>query len=407
MKVVFLNPSAQLGGAERVLLDVMASIRSMEPSWELHLIASDAGPLVDRATALGAGSTVLRFPETIARLGDAGVRGAAGDRVGRAALLLRVAMALPSVGAYLFRLRCTLKRLKPDIVHTNGFKMHFLGILSGRGFPVVWHLHDYVSSRPVMSRLLKRYRGRCAAVIANSNSVAKDLRETLGEGLEIHPVYNAVDLQVFTPDGPAIDLDELSGFDPADAGTVRVGLIATLGRWKGQADFLRAISLLPSDLKIRGYVIGGAVYQTGGSQYALKDLKDLAERLGVSDRVGFTGFVSQPAQAMRALDIVVHASTHAEPFGMVIAEAMACGRATIASRMGGSAELFTSGEDAIGYRPGKAEQLSECINQLARDPELRSKLGTQGRLTAVRRYDRTRLAKELVPVYLACAGRTA
>src|SRR5688500_5903482 len=105
MKVVFLNPSAQLGGAERVLLDVLASVRQAEPGWELHLIASDHGPLVERAQALGVATTVLGFPRAVARLGDAGVRGPAGDRVGRSALLSRVAIALPAVGLYVLRLR--------------------------------------------------------------------------------------------------------------------------------------------------------------------------------------------------------------------------------------------------------------------------------------------------------------
>src|SRR5207247_439443 len=66
-----------------------------------------------------------------------------------------------------------------------------------------------------------------------------------------------------------------------------------------------------------------------------------------TDRVGFTGFLDDPASAMRALDIVVHASTQPEPFGLVIAEGMACGRAVIASRSGGSVEFIESGTNAL------------------------------------------------------------
>ena len=73
-------------------------------------------------------------------------------------------------------------------------------------------------------------------------------------------------------------------------------------------------------------MIGGTLYQTEGSQYDLEDLRRLAANLGLEGRVGFTGFVDEPAAAMRALDVVVHASTQPEPFGLVIAEAMAGGR---------------------------------------------------------------------------------
>ena len=59
-------------------------------------------------------------------------------------------------------------------------------------------------------------------------------------------------------------------------------------------------------------------------------------RSGLESRVGFTGFVQDSATAMRALDIVVHASTDPEPFGLVIAEAMACGKPVVASRAGGA-----------------------------------------------------------------------
>jgi len=125
----------------------------------------------------------------------------------------------------------------------------------------------------------------------------------------------------------------------------------------------------------------------------------LAGRLGVSHRIGFTGFVDRPAAAMRALDIVVHASDQPEPFGLVIAEGMACGRAVIASGGAGATELINVGTDALSHPPGDADSLAGCIMQLATDSELRRKLGQAGRATAERRFDRARLATELVPLY--------
>ena len=66
------------------------------------------------------------------------------------------------------------------------------------------------------------------------------------------------------------------------------------------------------------------------------------------DSVGFVPFVEDPVPVYRALDVVLHASTQPEPFGLTVVEAMACGRAVVVSAAGGAAELFTDGVDALG-----------------------------------------------------------
>ena len=170
--------------------------------------------------------------------------------------------------------------------------------------------------------------------------------------------------------------------------------------------FLQAISLLREDLLVRAYVIGDAIYQTDGSQYSLDELRRLACRLGISHKVGFTGFVEESAAAMRALDIVVQASTRPEPFGLVIAEGMACARPIIASVTGGAAEVVSPSIDALVYGPGDSIALAKCIERLVLDPELRNRLGQAGRLTAERRFDRTRMACDFIPIYLGCLGET-
>jgi glycosyltransferase involved in cell wall biosynthesis len=152
---------------------------------------------------------------------------------------------------------------------------------------------------------------------------------------------------------------------------------------------------------VRAYVVGGALYETADSQRSTGELRETARRLGLEGRVGFTGYVEDSAAAMRALDVVVHASTEPEPFGLVIVEAMACGRAVIASEAGGAAELFSSGVDALGHAPGDAAGLARRIEELAADGGLRARLGAQGRASAEKRFDRARLATELVPIYRA------
>jgi glycosyltransferase involved in cell wall biosynthesis len=399
LRVLYLSPLSALGGAERALLDVMAAVRESNPGWDLHLISGSQGALVSRSRALGVHSVVAKFPPSLARAGDAGAGGPAGNGVGRLALLRGLCRAGLAVSAYVKDLRCLIKRIAPDVIHANGFKMHILAAWARpAGVPILWHVHDYVSSRPVMARLLPLHSGRCAGAVANSESVATDLR-LLCRDLPVDTLYNAVDLDSFSAFGFSADLDSLSGIPTVPRGLIRVGLLATMARWKGQEVFLRALSMLPMTLPVRGYIIGGALYQTDGSQYGREELRAIAERLGVLPRVGFTGFVEDPAAAIRALDIVVHASTEPEPFGLAIAEAMACGKAVISSAAGGAEEIIAVGETALSFAPGDATRLAECITTLAADPQLRARLGLAGRVVAERRFDRAHLAARLIPIY--------
>jgi glycosyltransferase involved in cell wall biosynthesis len=400
MRIVYLSPFGQLGGAEISLLDMLASLRLAEPDWLLRLIVSEDGPLVSRAEALGVETSVLPFPASLARLGDAGAGGPAGREQGHFALVGGLLLASPAAISYVRQLRHILGELNPDVIHTNGFKMHLLGVWANPShFPVVWHIHDYVSRRPLMSRLLCRYSERCAVAVANSKSVAADVAAVCGSRLRIQTIYNGIDVEHFSPTGPKLDLDALAGMPPAAPETVRVGMLATLARWKGHRTFLQALSLLPPDLPVRAYVVGSALYRTGGSQHSLEELKKLVGQLGLSERVGFTGFLEESAEAVRALDILVHASTEPEPFGLVIAEGMACGRAVIASEAGGAAELFEADINALGHTPGDAARLAERITLLATQPDVRARLGEAARATAERRFDRTRLASELIMLY--------
>ena len=382
-----------MGGAERSLLDFFASLRAADPGIALELIAGAEGVFLEQARALGARARALPYPAALARLGDAG-RSRLLGALGRASL------SAPAAALYLARLRRELYAAAPDLIHTNGFKMHVLGVRAApRAVPVLWHVHDYISPRPLMMRLMRLHAGRCAAAVANSQGVADDLRAVCGPALRIFPIHNAVDLDRFSAAGPALDLDRLAGLAPPALPVVRVGLVATMARWKGHEVFLRALKMLPTDSPVRGYVIGGTLYQTEGSQYELGDLRRLAASLGLESHVGFTGFVDEPAAAMRALDVVVHASTQPEPFGLVIAEAMACGRVVVVSGGGGAAELVRPGEDALVHEAGRASALAERIGELARDPALRAALGARAEQSARRRFARARLADELMPIY--------
>src|SRR3954468_12351782 len=159
MRIAYLNPSGQLGGAEACLLDMLAVIRQVHPEWDVHLVLGEDGPLRQRAQTLGAAVDVIPFPREIASLGDSG-------ESSRAVLAFRMLRGARSVVSYRSILRNLLERIQPDIIHTNGFKMHLLGALAKPASArLVWHIHDYVGCRKMMARMLRRFSSRADVVI--------------------------------------------------------------------------------------------------------------------------------------------------------------------------------------------------------------------------------------------------
>ena len=396
MRIAFLSVSAGVGGSETSLLALVRGLAAT-PGVEPIVVLPRTGPLESRVHAAGAVSRILPMPEALLGFGEWSMRSV--GEIGRHGATL--ARALAATRAHARALGDLLRELRPDVVHTNGLKMHVLAARAAApGMPIVWHIHDYLSPRRMSRILLRYYRTRASAIVANSRSVAADLTATLGAGLPISTIYNAVDLDEFSPEGPSVDLDRLAGLPPA-SGVCRVGLLATFARWKGHDVFLRAVR--EASAPLRAYVIGGPVYDTSGSQYTIDALRARAVELGIADRVGFTGFVDRPSQALRALDVVVHASTEPEPFGLVIAEGMSCGRAVVISRAGGAAELVVDDVDAIATPPGDARALAAALDRCAADPALRARLGTAARATASSRFDPSLFVDAFLNIYTSLA----
>ncbi|MBA3295612.1 MAG: glycosyltransferase family 4 protein [Acidobacteria bacterium] len=369
MRVTHLTPSGEIGGAEAVILGCIG-VGDGWPGAKSSVVALGPGPFLAAAEGLGATTRIIEPPATFAAIGD--------SFASSGAVIRALLPALWGFPGFFRQFAGTVQALLPQVVHSHGIKTHVLGALLPRRAPVVWHLHDYLGMRSVSSVLIRLLAHRCALAIAVSESVAQDARRRLPAGFPIVVVHNSVDCDRFHPDGPTLDLDSLSGLAPAPAGTLRIGLPATFARWKGHEVFLNAIARIDRP-NVRAYVIGGAVYQTRNSQWSEAELRSLVTNLGLEGCVGFTGFLPDMPAAYRALDIVVHASTRPEPFGLVIAEAMACARALVAAPTGGAAELFVHGQHALAATSGDSEALAAALSVLVDDPNERAAVGVRAR----------------------------
>ena len=426
MKLLFASPVGVIGGAERILIECVRQTRRLKPDWNLSAILLADGPLRKVLVDLGVQVEVVALPGAMAAAGDSkhidspdlpatslspsrADRGR--DKWNRVRRLMGRAfggvMLLPAAFLFLWKLRRAVRSIRPDLIHSNGLKSHLcLAIAKPRGIRTLWHIHDFYSHRPRIGRWIRLASKRTAGCIAISRAVKNDVRNEV-PGLPSYLLLNCVDTDHFCP-GPAdtVALDRDAGLPPdvASDGTLRVGLVATYARWKGQDVFLKAISKVPN---VRAYVVGGPIYSTQGSQWTESELRVLGDSLGIMDRVGLVPFQSDPRWVYRSLDIVVHASIRPEPFGLTIVEAMACEKPVVVSAGGGAVELFVEGNSGFGFASGEPEELASRISSLVNDSFLRGSLGTAARSKAVQDFSSQTFGDRLIEIYSEACGSKA
>lgn len=370
LRVVYLDHCARLSGGELALLHLLPAL-----DVEAHVILAEPGPLVAELRAAGISVEVCPIEAAVGTLGRELVQ------PGRLPL-----SALAQTATHVARLAVRLRRLEPDVVHTNSLKSALYGGAAARlaAVPVVWHVRDRISDDylPAAAARIVRACARVlpAAIIANS----KHTLATLGEA-------GAGGVSIASPLGfPPSQSPRPSRNEP-----LRVGIVGRLDPWKGQHVFLDAFAKAFPSGPEEAVVIGASLF--GTHEYAA-DLERQAAALGLTGRVDFRGFRNDIQDELRRLDVLVHASTIPEPFGQVVVEGLAVGLPVLAANAGGPAEVVEAGITGLLYPPGDVDALALALQRLAADPALRRRLGEAGRRRASD-FTADRIAEEILAVY--------
>lgn len=398
MKILYVNPSGGLGGAERVILNIIDRLKTENPEIQICLLLLENGELANQFELKGIDVILLPLPTNLSQLGDSKLNHLQSNIFPTILSLLYALLSLPN---YILSLRKIIKQIKPDIIHSNGFKSHFLLGLANYSIPTIWHVHDFVSSRRLAKIILKWIYRKNITAIANSKAVAEDLHNVIPK-LSVQTIYNSINVNKFSPGlSDSNYLERISNLPTSSDRTLNIGLVATFARWKGHDLFMQAAAKVIQEVTVpvRFYIVGGAIYKTAGSQFSLQELTDRANQLNLGNHLGFTGFQSDTIAIYRSLDIIVHASTKPEPFGMTIIEAMSCGKPVIVSQAGGAAEIINSGYDAIGFQPGNLEELVQAMKCLIENPSQREMLGQNARKTVLNKFDTSQLSQQISTIY--------
>jgi glycosyltransferase involved in cell wall biosynthesis len=229
-------------------------------------------------------------------------------------------------------------------------------------------------------RLAEKVR-RAAFTTAVSEFTRSQLLALAGmeRAADIHVIRMGVDLERFRSTERPERL-------PAET---RVLSVARLVPHKGHAVLLRALARLRDDgLPLRAVIAGEGPERDG--------LRALADELGLHGLVDFTGAVSQEElPGLYAEADVFCLPTLAEAVGVVNMEAMATGLPVVSSRLMGVPELVEDGSTGLLVTPGRDGELAAALRRLAEDPDLRRRLGQQGRRKVAAEFDSGREAARL------------
>lgn len=283
-----------------------------------------------------------------------------------------------------------------ELIHTNTLTTPEGGLAARQlGLPHVWHMRELVGPGnpfrlPHEGASFGRYmQAHCSKLVANSHASADQVRSWVNEEL-LEVVPNGIDLARFQP-----------RTGPAQPGRVVVAMVGNLtSRSKKHALFVEAAARVDRSLPIEWRIYGHDP-SAGGTRHGDAYVDALHARLaqrGIADRFVWPGHVDDPARIMAEIDVLVHPADN-ESFGRVVVEAMATGLPTVGARGGGVGEIIDDAATGLLANPDDAADLAAQIEKLARDPQLRAKLGTAGRRRAEDKYSLEACAAGILRVY--------
>ena len=289
---------------------------------------------------------------------------------------------------------------RPEIVH-----LYFTGFISP--YPWIASLHGarqvlftdqgshppgYVPHRaPAWKRAAARIINRpLDRVICISDYNARCMvARGLTQAARVVRIHNAVDME--QPCGDGAGFRRKFGI-PADRAVVLQ--VSSIIPEKGIPDLLDAAGIVVARHPSAHFVfVGDGAYQ--------RDYAGEAEKRGISGHITWTGLIGNPAGdgVYAGADVVCLASRWQEAFGWVLAEAMACRRAIVATSAGAIPEVVTGGVTGYLVPVGKAAELADKILVLLADPALRDRMGAAARQDAEKRFDVRRNVAELIGLY--------
>jgi glycosyltransferase involved in cell wall biosynthesis len=289
--------------------------------------------------------------------------------------------------AKLMWFRRLVKRLRPQVVHSYSFFTNVAAYFGGLDLDVVSvgsRRNDFTSERqsngPVVGLLNARWP---RAQICNSAVAAESRKGHNGffSAKHLFVVRNGIDLDLFSP-------SPWSASEPVQI--LAVGSLVRRKRWDRLLGSARALNSRNVDFQVR----------IAGEGPLREELERQAKDFGLRDKVRFLGYAADVPKLLADSAFLTHTSD-AEGCPNAVMEAMACGRAVVATDAGEIPHLVEDGRTGFVVRRGDDAMLVERMHTLIQHTDLCRTMGEAGRAKAVREFRLDRLVEETLAAYRA------
>jgi glycosyltransferase involved in cell wall biosynthesis len=206
----------------------------------------------------------------------------------------------------------------------------------------------------------------------------------------VHTIYGGTDTEVFNP---KVDRGVLRRELGVDHTHLLIGQVSVRD-WKGWSDLVAAFFEIAPRHPLVRLLLVVCEPESGRAKVC-----HAARRLGIGDLLLTLPYRTDMPEILAACDVVVDASWSGTGITGTIREAMATGRAVVATDCGGNAELVIDGEVGLLVPPQDVDALAGALSRLLDDPVLRQRLGAAARRRVVEQFSAERRTHQLEALY--------
>jgi len=291
--------------------------------------------------------------------------------------------------AWAWALRRAMVDDRIDVVHTHLFGDSLHGFLAARAagrLPVVTTLHSHHGGEPPLRRWgYARLLPRMDRVVACSKSSYRSYDAAFGGRLDLRKIVNGIP--------PAPEIESTAGSDLVEPDMKTIVTVGRQSPEKGLDDLLRAFALLdPAKVgEVRLVLVGDGPLRG--------ELEALARELSIASRVRFAGLRTDVRQILPRFELAAF-SSHFEGLPIAVLEAMAAGRAIVATDAEGIADCVAHGREALLAPRRDPAALARALEEVLGDADLRRRLGEAARERFEREFRAERMLRAYEDLYL-------
>jgi glycosyltransferase involved in cell wall biosynthesis len=288
------------------------------------------------------------------------------------------------------KLRNLVKKYKIDLIHCNEFWTAPYAYWATRGIPIPLISHVRLSMTP--KKIKDYYLGHLTKIICVCKALVEEFSAWPDYKKRVIPIYNGIDLTSFDP-GKKFETSLRSEFSIPGESLV-IGLVGQISRRKGQDHLIRiAPELVKHNPNIRFLIVGSS-----REPDYVNEIHSMIDNLKMKDYFIFTGDREDMPRVYQAIDILVLPSQR-EGFGRVVAEAEAMEIPVVVSNAGGLVEVIEHGKTGFTFNWGSEREMLEYLIRLSDDPELRLKMGKEGRKLVESHFSQEIMVQKISAVY--------